>query len=43
MPKSNRRKTYEKKWRPKFGPNEPKSGLKLGFKPFSQVWFLVFL
>ena len=29
----------KKKWRPAFG---PKSDLKLGFLPFSQVWFIKF-
>ena len=27
---------------PKFGPKSPKSVSKLGFLPFSQVWFLIF-
>ena len=28
---------------PNFGPNGPKSGPKLGFLSFSQVWFISFL
>ena len=39
---SSRGKTHEKIWRPKYGPNEPKSGPKLVFFPFSQVWFIGF-
>ena len=32
---------FEKKnWRPEFGPTGPKSGLKLGFFPFSQFWLI---
>ena len=33
----------KKNWRPETGPNEPKSGPKLVFLPFSQVYSLVFL
>ena len=36
-------KTHKKIWRPKFGPNKPKSGSKLRFLSFSQVWVIVFL
>ena len=35
----SRGKTHEKSLGPKFGPNGPKSGQKLGFLPFSQVRF----
>ena len=30
----------KKNWQPKFGPDVPKSGQKLGFLPFPQVWFI---
>ena len=41
---SSRGKIHEKSfWGPKFVPKGPKSGLKLGFLSFSQVWFLGFL
>ena len=41
---SSEGKTHEKKFLgPKFGPNEPKLGPKLGFfLPFSQVWLISF-
>ena len=32
----------KKFWRLEFGPNEPKSGARLSFLPFSQVWFITF-
>ena len=32
----------KKYWQPKFGPNGPKSGLNLGFLPFSQFRFICF-
>ena len=32
----------KKKFGPKLGPNRPKLGPKLGFLPFSQVWFISF-
>ena len=32
----------KRNWRPKFRPNCSKSGSKLGFLPFSQVWFVSF-
>ena len=32
----------KKFWQHGFGPNGPKSGPKLGFLPFSQVWFISF-
>ena len=38
---SSKSKIHEKR-RPKFGPNEPKLGPKLGFLPFSQVQFISF-
>ena len=40
---SSRGKTHEKKfWGPNLGHNMPKSGPKLVFLPFSQVWFISF-
>ena len=39
---SSRGKTHEKLG-PKFEPNWPKSGPKLGFLPFYQAWFISFL
>ena len=40
---SSRGITHEEKfWGPKFGPNGPKLGPKLGYLPFSQVWFISF-
>ena len=40
---SSRGKTHEKKnWGPKFGSDLPRLGPKLGFSPFSQVWFIIF-
>ena len=35
-------KPAKKNFWPKFGPNRPKLGLKLGFMPFSQVLFISF-
>ena len=35
-------KKKKKNWQPEFGPYGPKSGSKLGFLPFSQVWFISF-
>ena len=35
-------KKKKKDWWPEFGANEPKSGPKQGFLPFSQVWFISF-
>ena len=35
-------KPAKKIWGPKFGPNGPKSGPKLGFLSFFQVWFISF-
>ena len=32
----------QKIWGPKSGSSRPKSGPKLGFLPFSQVWFISF-
>ena len=32
----------KKIWKPKFGPNGPKSGPKLGFSSFPQVYFAIF-
>ena len=32
-------KTHKKIWGPKFVPNRPRSGLKLDFPLFPQVWF----
>ena len=32
----------KKNWGPKFGPNGAKLDPKLGFLPFSQVWFICF-
>ena len=37
-----KKKKKKKKWRPEFGLIWTKSGLKLGFLPFSQVWFIIF-
>ena len=39
---SSRGKIHEKNFWPKFLPKGPKSGSKLGFLSFSQVWFLSF-
>ena len=39
---TRRGKTRKKILRPKFGSNKPKSGRKLGFWLFSQVWFISF-
>ena len=40
---SSRGKTHERKHLgPKFVSKEPKFGPKLGFSPFSQVWFVSF-
>ena len=40
----SRSKTYDKIFGgPKLGQNKPKSGLKLGFLPFLQVWFIGFV
>ena len=40
---SSRGKIHEKNFLGlKFGPKGPKLGLKLGFLPFSQVWFFNF-
>ena len=36
-------KPAKKLWGPKFGPNEPKSGPKLGFYHFFKFGLLVFL
>ena len=33
---------WKKMWWLEFGPKEPKLGPKLGFLPFSQVWFISF-
>ena len=39
---SSRSKMQEKKFGPKFVPNGSKLGLKSGFLPFGQVWFISF-
>ena len=39
---TSRDKTRRNIWGPKFGPNRPKSGPKLCFMLFSQVWFISF-
>ena len=38
----SRGKTHEKNWDSWFVSNGPKSGPKLGFLPFCQVWFISF-
>ena len=38
----SRGKTHKKILGPKFGPVKPRSGPKLGFLLFSQVWFISF-
>ena len=40
--KKKKKKKKKKKWRPEFGLIWTKSGLKLGFLLFSQVWFIIF-